>query len=247
MKAIKGLESFPIFEKTLYASFAIQIVSFVIDFIALYLKTSIQLTLIKQLLVLEIIVQFIEAAMYYWIIQHAKTDFNITPKRYIDWFITTPTMLITLVCYLVYLERIEKEEKGDEDVSNKKPLQFIDILTENKDVILWIVSLNALMLVFGFLGEIKVIPYNVAIICGFIPFIIYFYMIYKKFAINSKKGLFMFYYFLVIWACYGISAFFPYYTKNISYNILDLFAKNFFGIFLSVLVFKNHYGGGLTL
>ncbi len=245
MKSSGVLESFPIFEKTLYASFAIQIVSFIIDVIALFLKTAPAMSLIKQLLVLEIIVQFIEGAMYYWIIQHAKVDVNITPKRYIDWFITTPTMLITLICYLVYLERVSEKESG-KDV-DKKPLQMYDILVENKETIMWIVGLNALMLIFGFLGEIKVIPYNVAIICGFIPFIIYFYMIYKKFAVNSKKGLIMFYYFLAIWTCYGISAFFPYYTKNVSYNILDLFAKNFFGIFLSVLVFKNHFVGGLVL
>lgn len=32
----------------------------------------------------------------------------------------------------------------------------------------------------------------------------------------------------------------PYYLKNALYNILDLFAKNFFGIFLSyILVFKK--------
>ncbi len=245
MKSTGVLENFSIFEKTLYASFAIQIFSFIIDIIALFLKTAPFMSLIKQLLVLEIVVQFIEGVMYYWIIQHAKVDLNITPKRYIDWFITTPTMLITLICYLVYLEQVEKVSKDDD--ANTKPLQMYDILVENKETVIWVIALNALMLIFGFLGEIKVIPYRIAIICGFIPFIIYFYMIYKKFAVNSKKGLIMFYYFLGIWSCYGISAFFPYYTKNVSYNILDLFAKNFFGIFLSLLVFKNHFVGGLAL
>jgi bacteriorhodopsin len=39
---------------------------------------------------------------------------------------------------------------------------------------------------------------------------------------------------------YGIVAILPYYLKNALYNILDLFAKNFFGIFLSyILVFKK--------
>jgi bacteriorhodopsin len=38
---------------------------------------------------------------------------------------------------------------------------------------------------------------------------------------------------------YGIVAVLPYKIKNMCYNILDLFSKNFFGIFLSYLLFTN--------
>jgi bacteriorhodopsin len=51
------------------------------------------------------------------------------------------------------------------------------------------------------------------------------------------KGLF--WYFFSVWSIYGIAALFPYKEKNISYNILDLFSKNFFGLFLSYKVYVN--------
>jgi hypothetical protein len=38
---------------------------------------------------------------------------------------------------------------------------------------------------------------------------------------------------------YGIVAFLPYEQKNTAYNILDLFAKNGFGIFLAYTLWKN--------
>ena len=43
-------------------------------------------------------------------------------------------------------------------------------------------------------------------------------------------------YFLVFWSLYGIVAVLPYALKNTIYNVLDLFSKNFFGIFLSYLI-----------
>jgi bacteriorhodopsin len=38
---------------------------------------------------------------------------------------------------------------------------------------------------------------------------------------------------------YGIVAVLPYTLKNTIYNVLDLFAKNFFGLFLSYLIVSN--------
>ena len=35
---------------------------------------------------------------------------KVTPRRYIDWAITTPTMLFTTI---VYLDYIHKKEKGE--------------------------------------------------------------------------------------------------------------------------------------
>jgi bacteriorhodopsin len=37
---------------------------------------------------------------------------------------------------------------------------------------------------------------------------------------------------------YGIAALLPYNVKNAMYNILDLFAKNFFGIFLAYVLYQ---------
>ena len=49
----------------------------------------------------------------------------MTPRRYIDWFITTPTMLISTIIFMEYrknkeqgLEKIEETNVTQEEVSN---------------------------------------------------------------------------------------------------------------------------------
>jgi hypothetical protein len=97
------------------------------------------------------------------------------------------------------------------------------------------------MLLFGYLGEIKVIPVLYSIILGFIPFIIYYTMIYSNFVKTTNDGYVFFFYFLIFWSLYGFVAALPYYAKNILYNILDLFAKNFFGLFLAYIIYTGNY------
>jgi uncharacterized RDD family membrane protein YckC len=66
-------------------------------------------------------------------------------------------------------------------------------------------------------------------------------MIYNNFAKDFYMGRLTFIVFFGLWLLYGVAAFFPYAIKNASYNILDLFAKNFFGIFLAILIlYKTH-------
>jgi len=48
-------------------------------------------------------------------------------------------------------------------------------------------------------------------------------------------------FFHIFWSFYGIVVILPYYIKNAFYNILDLFAKNFFGLFLSYIIFTGRY------
>ena len=56
--------------------------------------------------------------------------------------------------------------------------------------------------------------------------------IYKNYAIKSKNATKLFYYMFIIWGIYGIAALMPIYTKNNMFNILDIFAKNFLGLYL---------------
>ena len=37
---------------------------------------------------------------------------------------------------------------------------------------------------------------------------------------------------LLIWALYGVAAYFDHIPKNISYNILDVISKNFYGLYI---------------
>jgi hypothetical protein len=217
---------------SLIASIVTQAITGIIEIGALFIKVPSKILFLKQLLVLEVIVQFIEASFYiYWLFNFTKI-LNITPKRYFDWAFTTPTMLITLIFYLIYLKA------KDNNTSDK--LDFFQLFNKEFYTIIIILILNWLMLLFGYLGEINVLPVLAGVGLGFIPFLLYYYIIYKKYALTSNdEGFNIFFYFFIVWSFYGLVAVLPYKIKNMCYNILDLFSKNFFGIFLTYLLFTN--------
>ena len=135
-------------------------------------------------------------------------------------------MLFTLTAYL--------------DTNNYSSLT--EFLKANKKDTEKIVIANLLMLMFGLLGELNFLNYETAIILGFIPFVYYFKLIWEKYIYNKEVSLdrkVLFYFFAIIWTLYGLAAFLPYELKNVSYNILDLFSKNLFGLFLVWVVWKN--------
>jgi hypothetical protein len=144
-------------------------------------------------------------------------------------------MLFTLICYIVHLKEPTKTLK--------------QIYIENKFVINKVIVLNYIMLYLGYLGEINKIDTKTSVYLGFIPFITYYLIIYDKYIKNidnelkdenkKKEIKLLYYYFLIFWSIYGVAALLSYTNKNIMYNILDLFSKNFFGIFLSYTVYKN--------
>jgi hypothetical protein len=141
-------------------------------------------------------------------------------------------MLVTLIFYLIFL-KFQENNTSDQ-------LDFIPLFRQEFSTIAVVLGLNWLMLLFGYLGELHILPVFLGVFLGFIPFLLYYYIIYKKYALESSKtGLTIFYYFFVIWAFYGIVAVLPYKIKNIFYNTLDLFAKNFFGVFLTYSLYIN--------
>lgn len=227
--------NFKYFHITLLLSIIVQVITGIVEISALFVPVERSLLLIRQLLKMELFVQLIEGAFYVWLIYNLKNVSDITPKRYLDWAITTPTMLVTLILYLIYLGN-EKEKQQEEE---KEDLDFFQLINENSTTIFYVLILNWLMLFFGYLGEVKIMPTCLGVILGFIPFLIYYFIIYTKYAILSDTGLKLFWYFFIVWSLYGIVAVLPYYLKNSFYNILDLFSKNFFGIFLSYIIFSN--------
>lgn len=216
------------FTKTLKISIIIQIISGILEIFTLFIKVPTKLLLIRQLLFLEVIVQIIEAIFYLWLFYNLNNVLDITPKRYIDWALTTPVMLVTLIIYLIYLT--------DKDRTISQSLDVFTVFYENWYYISIILILNSLMLLFGYLGEAKIIPTLTGVVLGFIPFMIYYYLIYTQYVSENKEGIRLFLYFFFFWSLYGIAAVLPYYLKNSLYNILDLFAKNFFGLFLSYII-----------
>jgi bacteriorhodopsin len=216
---------------SLITSVVVQIITGFVEFISLFINVPAKFSFLKQMMTLEIFVQFIEGSFYAYWLYNFKDILNITPKRYFDWMITTPTMLINLIFYLIFLEY--------KDNNTSDELNFFKLFKEEFYTIITVLSLNWAMLLFGYLGEISVIPVLLGVSLGFIPFLIYYYIIYKKYAVLSNDGLKIYFYFLFFWSLYGIVAVLPYKIKNMCYNILDLFSKNFFGLFLTYLIFTN--------
>jgi bacteriorhodopsin len=210
-------------------SLIVQFITAIVDFYALTLSIPASFSLLRELLLMELVVQIIESSFYIWMITKFNIIKNITPFRYYDWMITTPTMLITLMFYLMFLRDKEKGVKSE---------SFLTELNNHWKVILKVILLDWAMLFAGYLGEIGIASYLATTVVGFIPFILMFYLIHQNFATQSSQGQKIFWYFSVIWAVYGIAALLPYKVKNAMYNILDLFAKNFFGIFLAYVLYQ---------
>jgi bacteriorhodopsin len=205
-----------------YFSLIVQFIVGIINLYGLNIDVPSDKMIFKDILKLEFGVQIIEFIFYSWMIINFELIKNITPYRYFDWIITTPTMLITLISYL----------------SGKDNINLQEYISKNKLFIGKIIVLNVFMLLFGLAGELNYIDYNTAIAVGFIPFVYYFKMIYDEYLINNKEKnkIYLYWFFFVIWSIYGIVAFLPYEEKNIAYNILDLFSKNLFSVFLVIIL-----------
>ena len=227
------MDSKYLFYVTLVISIVVQIVTGIIDIAAFFVKVPTVYSIIRQLLILELVVQFFEGSFYFWLAYNFTKVLNVTPKRYIDWAITTPTMLITLMTYLIYLNKMAEDKTNE--------LEFFTVLKENSNIFIPVVLLNWLMLLFGYLGEMRIIPVLLGVLLGFIPFLLYYYMIYVNYVTQDTSGYLLFWYFFFFWSLYGFVAVLPYYLKNSFYNILDLFAKNFFGLFLAYIIFSGNY------
>lgn len=143
---------------------------------------------------------------------------EINLNRYIDWSITTPLMLLAL-CMVLGLE-------------NDKSLFFITYII--------IIMNNFAMLLSGYLGEINIIDKRISLVIGFIFFFIMFWLIWINFMgkNSTKMSLITYYLFFTIWSVYGLIYLADEKTKNITFNILDLIAKAFVGIFFWLYLTK---------
>ena len=208
-----------------YASLGIQLITGIIDAYGLTIEVPEEKIIFKELLKIELGVQTVEFIYYFWMVQNINTFENITPTRYFDWFITTPTMLVTLMAFL--------------DTQNT--INIKSFIESNSKIIIEVIVLNILMLIFGLAGELNKLDVKTSVLIGFIPFIMYFKLIYSEY-INKDSTFdqkFMYWFFLITWSLYGVAALLEYNNKNTMYNILDLIAKNFLGIFLVYILWIN--------
>ena len=210
-------------------SILIQLLTGLISFQGIYLNLPPQHTILIDILTIETIVQFVELFFYIYFLRRLSSESigTMATMRYFEWFITTPTMLLTTIIYFKYEEYLQKNPD-----TKSKVFTFWEFVKENKHNIIKISICNFLMLLFGYLGETGRINMTTSLTLGFIFFGMSFYTIYNEYAIYSENGKNMFNFIFSIWMLYGIAALFNSITKNHMFNTLDIFAKNFFGLYL---------------
>lgn len=222
---------------------------------------------LSTILVLETVVQVVELAWYTIVALVVYLCEPIVPvqTRYFDWFVTTPTMLISLYFFLVYQGKLEK---GSSCVSNRD-------LSDSKDFevrLAVIVVFDWMMLALGLVHERsawrrhKVSDLGVVQqeqrrrwVCGIFPrfapelyagfvafviaFIPHFIILEEEY---SDEGLALMLVTFAVWAVYGIVAIIfdskteqGQKSKNSFYNILDVVSKNVFGLVVSIVALSH--------
>jgi len=190
---------------------------------------------LKEILGLETFVQIIELVFYGWYRgQLVDRHYDITQFRYYDWFITTPTMLFSTAAYYGYLDSQEDQQKEE-----KEPFSVVSFFQKNYTLILLMFVCNALMLWFGYLQEINLLSMTWSSLLGYAGLLGSFGILYTQFVSKTPQQQGLFWFMVSTWSLYGVAAWFPSKEKNIGYNVLDVFAKNFYGVFLSYLIFSR--------
>ena len=219
-------------------SLIVQLIIGLIGFIGIFIKLKKEDIILNRIIIMETTVQFIEFIFYIWLVFSIQArSMNVTAIRYIDWFITTPIMLITTILFMAYNSNKE-EFKNKENIITVK-----SIFKKDYKLIIQFVFYNFLMLLFGFLGEMNILNRYLSLSLGTLFFLLSFNIIYQYYAKLNNDNKDLFYFIFIVWALYGVSYLFNYQYRNASYNILDIFSKNFYGlyIFYKILKKKNSY------
>lgn len=213
---------------TFYLSLIVQIITGIVTLGGLLYKLPKQDKILLDILALETVVQFVEGFFYVYIIMSLRYLRNntVTQRRYLDWIITTPMMLLSTIMYMEY-----ENKKQNNKIVNAKEFIF-----NNKKNITNMFLFNILMLISGFLGETRIVNKSVTIPIGFIFMFLSFNIIYQNYVgnVDINKKIFMF--LTIVWGLYGVAAMCPVIIKNLSYNMLDIISKNFYGLFLFLKV-----------
>ena len=215
-----------------YLSVIMQIVSGIVQFDGLFIRLQQKDRILTDILSIETIVQFVEGLFYVWLVLNfSKISLkNVATKRYYDWVITTPLMLLATVMYMKYLQLKETGMLG------QKQLRYLSFIKDNVADVTKITVSNALMLLFGYLGEIKRMPMVSSVAIGSLFFLYTFYVIYDKYAMHTETGQGLFLFLFVIWGLYAVAALMSPRNKNIGFNLLDVISKNFYGIYIYYVI-----------
>ena len=230
---------------TFVVSLVTQLATLVLAWIALATVQDIP-PILSRVLQLETVVQAVELAwyllfLYRWV---RKMD---TPVwwRYLDWMVTTPTMLVNLMFLLFYFHSPTAPESILTDDASKVASIFI------------VVIFDLIMLLIGFSYEDDGISYgkqnrfkylqpfpdnkDLGIATGFVPFFGAFAPVFV--VLNNRytgEGLAVVLSTVFVWALYAAAAFVnsvP--LRNAAYNVLDVLSKNSIAILTFSIVMNR--------
>ena len=221
-----------IVKTTLLLSLYTQILTIIVGLFGIFIKLDKRDIILQQCLILEEVVQVIEFSFYIFFSYFYKKNvdvIDIAKYRYYDWFFTTPTMILSTLAYFEY----------NNTINSTKILDIYSFTIDNINIISKIVILNFIMLIMGYLKENNISTTKISFVVGFLFFIIIYYTIWHKFARFSSKNYFVYFFMLIVWSIYGFAILFRQKIKNSIYNILDIFSKNFYNVFLTYVIYSK--------
>ena len=192
--------------------------SFLVSYLVLLGYTTITLieairtpfTNVRHVMNIETTVSIVAAIVYGFFYEEVKTGRynlkNFTRIRYFDWMITTPLIILGLL--LFYNQKLDQVPY---------------------EIYATIVLLDWAMLYSGYIGEEGIVSKWTGVGVGFLFLAALLGIIYTR-CIPAGSNFTAFYIFAVLWSLYGVAYLQDEETKNISYNILDLFSKGLFGV-----------------
>lgn len=218
-------------------------------------------------LAMENVVQVIEIAFYHWYrwvagrwSSVASGSADVAWVRYLDWALTTPVMLISTALFFVYQRRKVDGlgvENGVRDGVRGGVFSLWEWLATNQSAVWAMVLANGIMLLIGFLQEMDVLDIITSSTLGFAALGVSFWILWRlrqdtigddrteprgassMLVGRGREGGWLYPFMFVVWSMYGVAAMFPVLWKNVAYNILDLFSKNFYGLYVSWLVLTS--------
>ena len=169
---------------------------------------------VRSILAVESVSQLVEF-VYYAVAVLAYGGVLETWTRYLDWYISTPVMLLSTSMFFFH------RSGRDPWTALEGPHLYLS----------W--TWNSVMLGFGLAIELDVMPRFLGLFLGSAAFVASWTFLARDLPDDAlSTGLF--FAIFAVWALYGVAAAFPFAPRNVAYNLLDLVSKNFYGLFLLV-------------
>lgn len=175
---------------------------------------------LTSMLVLDTVVQAVELLFYVTFVARGGLD-NV--YRYLDWMITTPLMLVSLLAFVLY----------DADPT----LSLHAMWSLHATRIALVVVLDECMLACGALAERGLAPPRLTVGVGFVPFVTFVALLAQ--ATSTAFGGILVALVTLLWSGYGVAALARPDTRAIAYNLLDIVSKNIYGVVIALYILAS--------